>query len=110
MYEGTIDREQFRCAERTSDVRADGEWEAWIVTTETGGGLGWWTGDLVMTKDAGTWRGVATGTTSGIPDNPKNLGEVVWTGEGGYAGLIYHELVHGSNGRLDTAGWIEPTP
>ena len=108
-YEANIDRETFHCVETTSDVRLNGEWEALIVTTETGGGLGYWTVDLVMTNPGGTWRGTASGTTSGMPNNPTNLGVIVWVGEGGYAGLTYHELFSGSNARADTAGWVEPT-
>lgn len=109
-YEGNTDRERFHCVETTSDARLNGEWEALIVTTETGGGLGYWTVDLVMTNPGGTWRGTASGTTSGMPNNPTNLGVIVWVGEGGYAGLTYHELFSGSNARADTAGWVEPTP
>ncbi len=109
VYEGTTDRERFHCQETTSDARLNGEWETWYVTEETGGGLGTWTGELVMTNSGGTWRGKASGTTTGIPGNPVNLGLVVWVGEGGYSGLTYHEFVYGSNDRLDTAGWVEPS-
>ena len=110
VYEGTEDRETFHCTEATSDPRLNGEWETLVVTHETGGGLGAWSGDLVMENAGGTWRGKASGTTTGIGAHPVNLGVVVWTGEGGYAGLTYHEFVYGSNGRLVTAGWVEPTP
>ncbi len=109
VYEGSTDRERFHCQESSSDPRLDGEWETWFITEETGGGLGAWTGDLVMTNAGGTWRGTASGTTTGMPGNPTNLGQIVWVGEGGYAGLTYHELVYGPNGRLVTAGWIEPS-
>ncbi len=109
VYEGNTDRERFHCQETNSDERLNGEWESWIITEETGGGLGSWTGEFVMTNPGGTWRGQGTGTTTGIPASPMNLGLVVWVGEDGYAGLTYHEFVHGSNGRLETAGWIEPT-
>lgn len=107
-YSGNPLREKFHCHEVNGDARLVGEWESWILTTETGGGLGSWTGDLVMVNTGGTWQGAATGTTSGMPYQPVNLGIVVWTGQGGYAGLTYHEFVYGSNGRLDTAGWVEP--
>lgn len=107
--EGNLDRETFHCVETTSDARLNGEWEALIVTTETGGGLGYWTVDLLMTNSGGTWRGKASGTTSGMPYSPTNLGMIVWVGEGGYAGLTYHEFFNGSNERADTAGWVEPT-
>jgi hypothetical protein len=109
VYEGNTDRERFHCQEVTSDARLNGEWETWIVTEETGGGLGAWTGNLVMTNAGGTWQGAASGTTTGMPTNPMNLGQIVWVGEAGYAGLTYHEFVSGSNGRLVSAGWIEPS-
>jgi hypothetical protein len=107
VYEGNVDRERFACTERSSDPRVEGTWESWVVTTETGGGLGWWAAELMMSNSLGTWRGTASGMTRGMPTAPWNIGEIIWTGEGGHAGLIYHELFAGSNGRLVTAGWIE---
>lgn len=101
-------QERFHCQESNSDARLAGEWDAWVLTSETGGGVGTWTAEIVMTNPGGTWRGAASGTVTGMPGNPVNLGVIDWTGEGGYAGLAYHELVHGSNGRLETAGWVEP--
>jgi len=107
-YDGNVDREGFRCVELTNDPRVNGTWEAWIVTTETGDGLGSWKGDLVMTNTGGIWRGTASGAVTGIPNSPTNYSEVVWKGEGDYAGLVYHELIHGTNSKIDVAGWIEP--
>ncbi len=107
VYEGTTDRETFHCAEVNSDPRLNGQWESLILTEETGGGLGAWTGELVMTSAGGTWRGKASGTTTGIGASPTNLGVIVWAGEGGCAGMTYHEFVYGGNGALDTAGWVE---
>jgi hypothetical protein len=109
VVDGNIISEQFRCTEETSDPRVDGSWEAWIVTTETGGGLGWYDFEPVMTNGGGTWRGTGFGLLTGMPTDPINYGETVWVGEDGYAGLTYHELFAGGNARQVTAGWIEPT-
>jgi hypothetical protein len=105
-YSSTLDTEKFRCIERMSDPRVSGEWEA-LITTSVQGALGSWTGDIVLTNAGGTWRGMATGALAGIP-SPINYGEVVYTGEGGYAGLTYHVFLAGPNGSQLEAGWIGP--
>ncbi len=107
---GDTTRETFRCVETTPDPRLNGTWEAVVVTVDTGGGVGMWTAEPVLTNRDGTWRGTASGTVTGMDrGDPRNLGVLEWVGEGGYAGLTYHEFISGPNGKLETAGWIEPT-
>ena len=103
-------RERFHCQEINSDTRLAGQWDTWILTHQTGGGVGTWTAEFVMTNSGGTWRGTGAGTVTGMPTSPTNLGLVEWVGQGGYVGLVYHEFIHGSNTGLVTAGWVEPAP
>ena len=102
--------EHFSCTVMASDPRVSGQYEADIITTLdppyawTAG----WTGTMTLTNEGGTWRGTCEGAlVFWSPGSPTNYGEGTYTGEGGYAGLTYHELAAGSNADIVIAGWIE---
>jgi hypothetical protein len=101
------------CAETTNDARVSGR-SVWGVNMDRWGtgprnaAMVQW-GSVRITNDGGSWEGTYTGTYD--PDRGDTI--VAWMkGSGGYAGLVYFELVTG-HGPWDSRGQVsadEPLP
>ncbi len=108
-------REHFRCTNTMSDPRLDGTFDADLTTTvepDTAPTMRW-EGPVSIANAGGSWKGTGRGAVVLWADqqgNPTNYGVDVYEGQGGYAGLVYHELVAGDNEDTDLVGWIEPKP
>lgn len=104
--------EHFRCTYRASDPRIEGLAEADFTTTfePAGSTTARWEGIVTITNDDGAWTGPAKGALVFWPGRggPYNYGEGVYEGSGAYEGLVYHELIAGSDSGIDVSGWIEP--
>jgi hypothetical protein len=101
--------ERFTCNVLASDPRVSGTEVLELETLIYEHHSGLWTAEGTISNDGGTWRGTGEGVLRKNVDSPYNYGEMVYTGEGEYTGLIYRYLVAGSNEELVIAGWIEST-
>jgi hypothetical protein len=100
---------------RLNDERLNGTMDADFTTTvepATSPAMHW-TGTLRIANADGTWRGQGRGAVVAWPDvdgTPlMNYGVDTYVGEGGYAGLTYHEFAVGGDASADITGWIEPS-
>ena len=99
--------ELFTCNTLMSDPRVSGTEVLEIETLEYEHHSGIWSAEGTISNDRGTWRGTGEGVLRKEGGSPYNYGEMIYTGEGEYTGLIYKYLVAGSNEELTISGWIE---
>jgi hypothetical protein len=109
-----IDVEHFSCTYAVNDSRLDGgRFEADVTTTfePADAPAARWEATATITTGDGAWSGAYRGALvvwSTSPGEPYNYAEGSYTGSGAYEGLVYHELVAGSNATLTVTGSIEP--
>ncbi|MGD8732817.1 MAG: hypothetical protein PVH92_13130, partial [Anaerolineales bacterium] len=101
--------EQFTCNILMSDPRVSGAEVLEVESLEYERHSMLWTAEGIISNDNGTWRGTGKGVLRKEGGSPYNYGEMIYTGEGEYTGLIFRYLVAGSNEQLKIAGWIEPS-
>lgn len=103
--------EHFSCTYDATDPRLDGQVEGDVTTTfePAAATAARWEGTFTITNEGGSWRGQEKGALAIWPgsSSPYNYAQGTWTGSGAYEGLLYHELIAGSNQGLVASGWIE---
>ena len=106
--------EHFACTYAVNDPRLDGgRFEADVTTTfePADAPAARWEATATITTGDGRWSGSYRGALvvwSTSTGEPYNYAEGTYTGSGAYEGLVYHELVAGSNATLTVTGSIEP--
>jgi hypothetical protein len=115
--EGDVMLERFECTVQMSDPRVTGSETLTAVTRLASDTADVWTvEDAVLTTSEGTWRGEGRGVVDyvGVLPSaegtwPYNYGEMLYVGEGDYAGLEFQNFISASNAGGAYAGWIAPT-
>ncbi|WP_296667819.1 hypothetical protein [Demequina sp.] len=96
-----------RCVDEMSDARVSGTMDV-LLDCEPAAGFYMCTGDLLLTNDNGTWKGVTVGVIENDADGGRNVYSSILEGTADYDGLRYTLHSDGADWPWDVTGVIEP--